>query len=501
MNNSTHTGFSAHHPEGSLLRLGEEEPTPSSGCRDELCDRPDVGPVDLYCPVHERLIPFSKVELGRTRWIVINLLRAAACGAVVLASWSANSIPLFVLFVSAGAVVAAAPLHRLPLTAKAAIGGWLIACLVAKVLPILGSAHESVVRAVVVAVVLVLAVVHAGAFAWSVQKTRDGAAPAVTVAAFAVVPAMALGWFLSNPSVGFTSVPDWLRSWLQIGMLTGVAGALLVAAIAGAVHGQARVNRSVTPLVMARAEPWQVDWKAAGHRGSRSARTSPWERALNEFASRAQVALVATARGVANLLLRAAHIIQVIVFRLINWGYRRLVMGIRRFAAAIAATGEVLAEAARLGATVLTRTGRVVLLPALMVSVGAAAASYGAEYQLRYLLGEGLMLLGPLALAIAAGLLALTVLWMSLSGVPLRVSVPSWAHTMSVAAPQVIVMFTLGGWIVGLPGTLGHGPIRLGPVTITSTVLLLVVFAWARWNGDAGPEDTDAVSPSITGGR
>jgi hypothetical protein len=222
---------------------------------------------------------------------------------------------------------------------------------------------------------------------------------------------------------------------------------------------------------------------------------------LNEFASRAQVAVVATARGVANLLLRAAHIIQVILFRLINWGYRRLVMGIRRFVAAIAATGEVLAEAARLGATVQIRTGRVVLLPALMVSVGAAAASYGAEYQLRYLLGEGLMLLGPLVLAIAVGLLALTVLWMSLSGVPLRVAVPSWVHSVSVAAPQVIVMFTLGGWIVGLPGTFGHGPIRLGPVTITSTVLLLVVFAWARWTGDAGPEDTDAVSPSITGGR
>ncbi|GAA1567777.1 hypothetical protein GCM10009789_21500 [Kribbella sancticallisti] len=519
MSHSTRTGFSAHDPgeaepayppyERTLLRLGEEEPIPSPGCREEPCAKPEIGPVDLYCPDHERLIPFSKVDLGRARWFVVNLLRAAACGAVVLAALTENSIPLFLLFVVAGLAVAAAPLYRYPLTWKVAAGAWLVAGLVAALLPLLGPATESVLRAVLAGLVLVLAVVHTGAFAWSRQKLLGAAAPAVTLAAFAVVPAMALGWLLSHPSVGFTSVPAWLRNWLLVGTVTALAGMVLIAAIAGAIQGQSRVDRSVLPITAARAVPWQVDWKAATHRGSCSARKTPLERALNEFATRASAAVVAAARGVANLLLRAAHIVQVVVVRLINWVHRRLVMGVRRFVAAIKATGAVLAEAARLGRPVLARTARVVVLPALMVAIGAAAAVVGAEYALRYLLGEGLVILAPLAAAIVAGLVALTLLWMSLAGLSLRVSVDSWLHSVSVATPQVIVMFTLGGWIVGLPGTLGHGPITLGPVTITSTVLLLAVFAWARWTGNDEVGDTaDSARPpvapagkSIAGGR
>ena len=483
--------------ERPLLALGAERATPRHGCHNDPCDKPELDPTDLYCKEHEKLIPFSQVNLGRARWFVINLVRAAVCGAVVLAALVESTIPLFVLFVVVGVVIGAAPLHRFPMTAKVAIVAWLLAGLVAGVLPLLSSTVESVVRAVLVGLVLMLAVVHAGAYAWSVRRSRFGTAAAVTVAALAVVPAMATGWLLSNPSVGFTSVPDRIRTWLLIGIATGAAGAMLIAAIAGAVTGQSRVDTLVKEIVSARATAWAVNWQA---KARSVVGLAALQRALMEFADRVRAVMVATARGMVNLLLRAAHIVQVVGCRLINWSYRQAVIALRRIAAAVVGTAEVLVRALLLGWLVAGRTSRVIVVPAVAVAAGAAAAVLGADYALRYLLDEGLGVLGPLALVAVGGLLALTLLWISLSGLPLigpqdqqgrSGSVFSWGRSATISAPHLIVAFTLGGWIVGLPGTLGHGPIKLGPVTITSTVLLIAVLAWTWRSGGGDPEQPD----------
>ncbi|MEU4294982.1 hypothetical protein AB0E63_42735 [Kribbella sp. NPDC026596] len=477
-----------------LLQLGDEQPVPRQGCWAGDCTEPEESPVDLYCAKHERVIPGSRINVGpRTRTFILNLLRFAICGAVLLAAGIGTSIPLFALFVVAGIAVGAGSLHRFPMTVKVVIGAWLLACLVAALLPLLSPGVESILRAVLAGLVLVLAVIHAGAFAWATQGSYGGAA-AITVGAFATVPAMAMGWVLTHPSVGFTTVPSWVRHWLLIAMVTGVVGAMLVAAIAGAVLGQSKVNTEVRAPLSARPAPWVVHWKTSAPRRSKR---NPWEQALLKFEARAKYVVVAMVRGIANLLLRAAHIVQVFVVRLINWVHRQMVIAVRRLKAAVVGTFGVIGRAVVLGLTVAGRTSQVIVLPALAVAAGAAGVVFGSDYALRYLRGEGLDVLGPLAIAVAGGFVALTLLWMALSGLPFSESRDSWLRSALLAAPQLIVMFTLGGWVVGLPGLFGPGPITVGPVTITSTALLVAVFAWARWSGDDG-EEQDETPPAAT---
>ncbi|NEA32808.1 hypothetical protein [Streptomyces sp. SID13031] len=504
MKHSTHTGFSAHDSdeaesdyqpyESMLLQVGKERSTAVTGCQEEPCSVDDLSAVDLYCRDHDRLIPLSRYLQRRGSWIPVNLLRGAVCGAVVLAAGVESSVPLFILFVLAGLAIVAGPLYRFPVTMRTVIFVWLLAGLAAGLLPHFGHAAASLVRTIAVVLTLVLAMLYAGALAWREQRSRGGAAaPAVTVAAFTAVPALAAGWFLASPSIGLISVPDWVRHYLPIGVATGVAATLLVAAIAGAVGGQARVNTFVAPLFPVRREPWLVNWRVAVRRGSRSTARGAFDRALAEFAARATAAIVATARGVANMLLRAAHIALVLAVRLANWICGLVVVACRRLAAAVRATAEILAEAALLAWAVGWRTARVVVLPVLMLSAAAAGVAYGAIYTLRYLLGDGPGALGLLAVAAAGSVLALTVAWIALCDLPIAETSESWRRSVERVMPHLVVTLIAGAWVVGIPGTLGHGPIKVGSLTITSTVLLFVVLGVAQWR-NRGPADTDETS-------
>lgn len=462
-----------------LLSLGEETPVAVEGCGEDGCDPNKIEPVDLYCGPHERLLIAGRREPGRGRWIVVNLARFAICGAVVLAAWAHTAIPLYVLFVAAGLAIGAGPLFRFRMTAKVAAGAWLVAATVAAIVPLFDSSVEAAIRTVLVGLVIVLAVLHAGAFAWSVKQPTGTTAPAVTVATFASVPAMLLGWLLSHPSHGLVEVPQAVRHWLYVGTVTGIAGTLLVAAIAGTIRGQAGVERHVDPLLTARATPWRVEWQVLPAQGSHSA-SSSFERTLSALATRVVAAAVASARGVVNLLLRAAHLAQVLAVRGANWVHRRLVMTARRLVAALRATGRVLAESAALGREVLGRTAQVVLLPAVMVTVASVAAGYGASAALRYLVEGGAGAGAAMVAGMTGVVVALSSLWILLAPLPVGVSGASWLRSASIAGPHVVVMFTIAGWVIGLPGSLGYGPIRVGVLTITFTVLLIGLVVWAR---------------------
>ncbi|MFF5296107.1 hypothetical protein [Paractinoplanes globisporus] len=54
-----------------------------------------------------------------------------------------------------------------------------------------------------------------------------------------------------------------------------------------------------------------------------------------------------------------------------------------------------------------------------------------------------------------------------------------WRRSM-IAGPSAVVAPAAGGWVVGLPGTLGHGAIKVGWVTRGSTLLLAVALVVNR---------------------
>jgi hypothetical protein len=52
-----------------------------------------------------------------------------------------------------------------------------------------------------------------------------------------------------------------------------------------------------------------------------------------------------------------------------------------------------------------------------------------------------------------------------------RVSAKSSA---TITAPYLLLFVAAGGWLLGLPGTFGYGPIRVGFLTLTSTALIVI---------------------------
>ena len=60
-------------------------------------------------------------------------------------------------------------------------------------------------------------------------------------------------------------------------------------------------------------------------------------------------------------------------------------------------------------------------------------------------------------------------------------AVASGLRTAGIAAPHAFVVLTVGGWVTGLPGTFGFGPVHVGWVTGIATGLLAVAFVWSRW--------------------
>ncbi len=482
MDTSSDRISTAARPAG-LLRLCGEFPSPARGCPIVGCDPVRVGPVDLYCADHERLIPFSAARFGKARWFVVNLVRVAVCGVFVLAAWLEISLPLFVLLAAAGLAVAVLPLYRFPFTSKVVAAAWLLACVAVQTLPLLPELFQRIAHTVLVGSVLVLALVHTGQLAWSeCRRAVRPAAPAVVYSAFAAVPVFLAGWALTDPGVDIAFLPAPARTWLLLGAATGAIGAALIAAIAGAVDGQSAVNRNVSPVLRARETAWAVRWQAevrtaTGAKGI--------ERAVTEFSGRTVASAVAAARGVANLLLRAAHLLQVLGVRVIVKGHRYAVIGRRRTVAAGIATGSLMVESVELARSIGPRTGRAVVLPALCVAVAAMAAASGSEVALRYLLTDHLFSLADLGATFAVGVGTLTFVWMSLSGLSFPSLAKSWLHSASIALPYVVVVCTLGGWAVGLPGTLGYGPVTLGPLTLVTTALLVSTFAWTRWSPKA----------------
>ena len=74
----------------------------------------------------------------------------------------------------------------------------------------------------------------------------------------------------------------------------------------------------------------------------------------------------------------------------------------------------------------------------------------------------------------------LTLTWMLLCGLPARVTLPSANRTLTIAGANGLILLAIGGWVLGLAGTLGHGVIRVGWVTVGASMMLVTAGVWSR---------------------
>lgn len=468
------------------LDLGSELPRRGSGCPEDTCEAAEIEPVDLYCRDHERFLPLAAHAPGRFRPLVINAARFAACGAFVLAAVFHTAVPLFVLFAAAGAGATVLPLRLYRSTSRYVAACWATVCVAVVV-----AQHADAATARAMHTVMLAGATGAGgllACALARRQSRHdyrtrraaGVVAIILTAALAVWAVWAAlrlrpGWFV--PVTGWNLTVLWSVAFF------GTALGTFLAMLVGAVDGAGRTADPVRPLLH-RPGPPSIAWRGP----SRTAwdelpagQMERLERTIAGFCRQMLRAAVVGARAAATVALRAAYLPADAAVITVNCLHRSAVTLPRRARSALADTGLVVAAAAGIGARAAGRTVRVFAFPVLAMAAAVLLLDRSAAGAYDYLTGGRPAALGQVTVTAVLAAIALCLGWAALCGLPLRRALASARRSAAIAAPGGLLFVAVAGWAVGLPGSLGHGPIRPGWITLAATCLFGVAGLSARW--------------------
>ncbi|MER6226116.1 hypothetical protein ABT189_37140 [Streptomyces sp900105755] len=481
------------------LRLGAERPVVASGCPESDCAPGAIEAHDVYCRSHERLLPFSTSAPTRTRWLVVNLLRAVVCGVFTVAAQTASTMPVTVLAVLAGAVVLALPLRHYPVGRTAALVLWALACAVTALAAVTGAHGHRIIGTVS------LALVALAWLGWTSARLTDradsgrtrsrrarrpnpddrsgGRTVGMIASGMAAVPvALLLSLLLGQGPAGWLLRLPAVRGWLLMAAVGSLAGALLAALLVGALDGWGLVDLRTRQATLP-GRPAMLRWTPADRR---------WKGAPpRSFAGRVQVlvlelrhqlvtAALRCAAFAANVLRLTGHHAARAVVRLANFLFRQAVILLRRARMSLICAAHVLGRAVRALVTTVPRSVRIVLLPTAVLVLAAVLVPVVARETTAYLTHGGPGRLGVAILGALACVLLCTVAWAAFTGEPFARTRDSALRTAGLALPHVVLLTTVGGWVLGLPGTFGHGRIHVGWLTLTLTALVLVFLVRAR---------------------
>ncbi|MDT0433652.1 MULTISPECIES: hypothetical protein [Streptomyces] len=479
------------------LRLAEEQPIVATGCPESDCDPGPVHAHDVYCRSHDRLLPFSTSAPSRTRWFVINLLRAAVCGTFTLCAQTSSPLPVTLLAVVTGAVVLGLPLRHYPVGRAAAVGLWALTWVVYALAALTGTHGHRIIGTVVLAAVTLAWLGWTGAKVMEraddgrsrrarrpqVPDRSAGRAAGVIASGLAAVPAaLVLSLLLARgPSDWLLRLPA-VRGWLLVAAAGGLAGALLTALLAGAVDGWGLVALRTRQLRVP-GRPAVLRWKAVDRRwhGSPPRTFGGRVQALVlELRHQSVTAALRCAAFAVNILRLTGHHAAQAAVRLANLVFRQTVVLLRRARTALLCAGQLLGRAARMLATTAPHGGRVILLPTAALALATCLVPPLAWQITVYLTRGGPVRLGLALLCALACMLLWTAGWAAFTGEPFARTRDSALHSASNTLPRLVLLTTVGGWVLGLPGTFGHGRIHVGWLTLTLTALILVFLVRTR---------------------
>lgn len=488
------------------LRLGEERPNVTSGCPESDCDPGPIEAHDVYCRTHERLLPFSTSAATRTRWFVVNLLRALVCGVFTLAAQTASPAPVTVLAVLTGAAVLALPLRHYTVGRVVAVTLWALACAVSTLTAVTGTHAHRVTGTVSLALIalgwlglLSATLTERADNSWARRARRHnpgdrsgGRAVGMIASGMATVPtALALSLLLAHGPSGWLLRLPALQGWLLVGAVGGLAGTVLAALLVGTLDGWGLVDLRTGQARLPR-RPAVLRWTPADRR-RRGAPPHSFagrvEALVLELRHQLVTAALRCASFVVNVLRLTGHHAARAVVVLANLLYRQAVILLRRARMSVVCTGVVLGRAVRLLLATVPCGVRIVLLPPAVLALAAALVPEVARQTTSYLTVGGPARLGLALLGTLACLLLLTAAWAALTGEPFARTRDSALRTAGLALPHVVLLTTVGGWVMGLPGTFGHGRIHVGWLTLTLTTLVLVFLVRARPDRKPAPKD------------
>ncbi|MCW2942632.1 MAG: hypothetical protein JWN00_5617 [Actinomycetia bacterium] len=462
-----------------------EEPRPAEVCPEHDC--PPALPTDLYCVEHDRFLPFVEgwTNIGKIAAVltVSALLLSGFVFTAELNSW----LPVFLAYAILGLGVVVLPLRRFTITARTTTVVWAGACCVALIYQSRDMHVRGVIGAWLVATGAVVVALHAVPAAAHAalddrfvgnSKDRPRRVLAFVSGTFVVMAISALLHVGPLSSGG--------RYAASVIALVALAAGVVAAVRAGMIDGAPRIDRNVWRW-RAPTSAWQVGWRAHPKAVQHWQTTKTIER-IGELVRRSllhagnavKVAAFGAARTTANLLLTAWYLLQCFFIYCINQIIRGAVLMARAIWAGLLSAIWLLVRSLAVALFHLAYTLISMAIPVAMLAIAAGLEILASEQTRQYLIGGSLISLLQLAVTAAAAIGALTVAWLVLAGQPRRLSLRSAFRSANITGPYAIILIAVGGWIIGLPGTLGPGRIHVGWLTLTSTTLLAGAFLWTQ---------------------
>jgi len=459
-------------------RRHPEEPLRALTCARDDCRKLPPGPFDVYCgnatEAHFLVLGGER----RAQLAAVYATRAAFALLALIAAASRTPAPLYGDAAIVGLLVLALPLRRFPVSRLAAPPLWLAA------LALVAAVHEGWVDAagrdaIATGVVAVLALAPlATAILDDDRRSEDVAARAM---GSALTTALVVGLAATAFSLGVGAVSVPVRHALWWIALTALGGALGGAALTGFVRGVRRVHYDPAFTPPARLGKPKLRVPAAARRPSRPPRNAidrlalvtralalSLARRMVQGVNRVVAELVGWIDAVRRTATWALHKAKV-------WSWRLLLLT----AAATRAGGVSLAAAAAVAAEVLRRWAVSTLLGAAALGAAATAAVAACGLFATYLTHGPLSAgVGAYALALAA-VGVLVALWWALTRQPPREVLDGARRNAASAGPSAFLTLVALGWIDGIVGIAGYGPIRPGWLTIAGTAVIAASLAWS----------------------
>ena len=497
------TGAGRGRPGGlSALRVGAfgwwEEPETSESCPQEGCGRGTTLVTDLYCTAHDRFLPLVRNWTNGARVTAIVISAALVYGCFALAAQSSSWLPLFFVYATIGLGIVGLPLRLFPVAVRVTVLLWCVACALSFAYHLASArAHGVMVTTLIIVAACALGSQCAIFSARDARNERTFSnadhRPRSALAFVAGMVSISLAAGLAASSLDITPRrlligQSTLITVTWISSAAALALALVGAVVAGMVDGAPRVS-SDTAAIPAWRGPDEVTWRAQ-RTAIRPARIRTvidrmgdvLRRALIRLADVLRIVAVTASRTALNLLFVAVTIVANWLIACVNFVIKVATILVRAITAGVISAAWILSRAVVLAIAMLIRTALSAGLPVAAMCIAAEITDIAAEETLRYLTSgslAGLLLFGMSALIATV---SLTVAWIILASQPASLSLLSARRSASVTGPYAVLFVAAGGWIVGLFGTLGHGRIHVGWVTVGSSTVLSAAFVWSQFS-------------------
>jgi hypothetical protein len=469
-----------------------ERPEEAVGCDIEGCAAARIRPTDLYCK-HDRFLPFLRMS-GAAKVFVVALVAFLVYGSVELTAQLDSAVPVNLGYILVGLGAIALPLRKFRRTCWMTAALWLAISGLALAFPLTDAHFHAVAATAFLLVVLTGTTLVSMFYAGPLDKDAAGVASGLAgrqllgaMGALAIGLASPLAdrvWQAQGPAIGRVA-------FFAAAILA--AGTLVTAIVGGFVKSSKRPD--------ADRDVWQKELPEKPEREPRRTKATA-QRAHRERSQGGGIAgiLVRVLERLADILVRAAdwlwvllynmkevirtvsihvlrtvaYVIKKLVFSFVNWVVNVLVLTWRYVAAGVMETVRLGRDVLKDAVLALAWATISVLVPVSALAGAGLLVASSADETRRYIATGALSVLLQIILVQFLALLLATVAWIMLASQGWGASRASAQNSATITAPYLLLFVAAGGWLLGLPGTFGYGPIRVGFLTLTSTALIVV---------------------------